>query len=388
MDKERLNIALVTEFNIQDIRTWSWAGTYYHIAQALQKYCGEVSYISPGYCKEQTMARFIHRGARVLLRKRYVYHNCLPVARRHAQMVASQLAERPFDLIVAPAAATEIAFLDTTIPILLVEDGTYGLLIDYNPEYSHLLQRSIYELHSIEHMALQRASAVISASAWAARSAIDDYATNRQKVHVVPFGANFETPPPADVLTQRKRSARCRLLFVGANWRYKGGDIAFEALLELEKLGIEAELSVCGCVPPPNISHPRLQVIPFLDKHNKSERLRLEQLYMQADFFLLPTRSECFGIAFCEANAYGLPVITTHTGGVPGVITDGKNGFMLPYNARGAAYASIIAELYQDEYRYYALTQSSRAAFETTLNWDAWGAAVRKIIAGISPLSS
>src|SRR5437016_12182347 len=133
MDKERLNIALVTEFNLQDIRTWSWAGTYYHIAQALQKYCGEVSYISPSYCKEQTIARFIHRSARVLLRKRYVYHNCLPVARRHAKMVASQLAERPFDLIVAPAAATEIAFLNTTIPILLVEDGTYGLLIDYNP---------------------------------------------------------------------------------------------------------------------------------------------------------------------------------------------------------------------------------------------------------------
>src|SRR6266700_5481986 len=145
MDQEnkRLNIALVTEFDPQEIRTWSWAGTYRHIAQALQKHCGQVSYISPVRCKEQVIARFIHRSAWLLLRKRYIYHNCVPVARRHAKMIASQLAGRSFDLIVAPVAETEIAFLETDIPILLVEDGTYGSLINYNPQYSQLLQRSI-----------------------------------------------------------------------------------------------------------------------------------------------------------------------------------------------------------------------------------------------------
>lgn len=379
----RLNIAFVTEFDLQAIRTWSWSGTYAHIAQALQKYCGEISYISPGWCKEQVIARFLHRGAKLLLGKRYAYHNCVPLAKRHATMIATQLARRPFDLIVAPVAETEIAFLETDIPVLLIEDATYGLLIDYNAEYSHLLQRSIRELHLIEQRALQKATAIISSSTWAAQSAIEDYGTDRQKVHVVPFGANFEVPPPVELIRQRKRSEHCRLLFVGANWQFKGGDIAFETLLCLEAMGIEAELVICGCIPPPDISHPRLRVIPFLDKQNEEERKALEKLYMEADFCLLPTRNECFSIALCEATAYGLPVVTTHTGGLPELITEGKNGFLLPYSARGAAYAAVIAELYRDEQRYAAFVRASRAAFEERLNWDAWGRAVRNILDGL-----
>jgi glycosyltransferase involved in cell wall biosynthesis len=380
MDKATRSIAFVTQFNPQSIHTWSWAGTFSHMARALEKYSGEVSWISPPPCKEQVIARYIHRGARLLLNRRYAYHNCLLVAKRHARMIAAQLAEHRFDLIVAPVAATEIAFLETRIPIILIEDATYGQLIDYNAEYAHLLERSQRELHIIEQRALQQASAVISSSSWAAQSAIDDYQTHARKVHVVPFGANFETPPDAEQIQQRRRSGQCRLLFVGANWQQKGGDIAFETLLRLEQLGIEAELIICGCVPPSSFSHPRMRVIPFLDKQKSAEREKLEQLYMQADFALLPTRNECFSIALCEATAYGLPVITTRTGGLGELVTDGENGLLLPYEARGDVYATQIAALYQDEQRYNSFVRASRSAFEERLNWDAWGRAVRNII--------
>jgi glycosyltransferase involved in cell wall biosynthesis len=381
MDKKTLSIAFVTQFNPQAIRTWSWAGTFAHMARALQQYNGEVSWISPAPCKEQVIARCIHRGARLLLHRRYAYHNCLLVAKRHARMIAAQLHEHPFDLIVAPVAATEIAFLETDIPIILVEDATYGLLIDYNAEYAHLLERSKRELHLIERRALQKASAVISSSSWAAQSAIEDYQTDPGKVHVVPFGANFETPPDASLIQQRQRSGRCRLLFVGASWQQKGGDIAFETLLSLEQLGIEAELIICGCVPPSSFSHPRMRVIPFLDKQKPEEREEFEQLYMQADFALLPTRNECFSIALCEATAYGLPVLTTRTGGLSELVTDGKNGHLLPYDARGDTYAARIAELCRDEQCYSSFVRASRAAFEERLNWDAWGRTTRNVIA-------
>ncbi|GHO98018.1 glycosyl transferase [Reticulibacter mediterranei] len=381
MDKATTrSIAFVTQFNPQDIHTWSWAGTFSHMARALEKYSGEVSWISPAPCKEQVIARSIHRSARLLLHRRYAYHNCLLVAKRHAHMIAAQLAKRRFDLIVAPVAATEIAFLETRIPIILVEDATYGQLINYNAEYTHLLECSKRELHIIEQHALQKASAIISSSSWAAQSAIDDYQADARKVHVVPFGANFETPPDAEMIRQRQRSGRCRLLFVGANWQQKGGDIAFETLLRLEQLGIEAELIICGCVPPPSFSHSRMRIIPFLDKQKPAERKELEHLYMQADFALLPTRNECFSIALCEATAYGLPVITTRTGGLSELVTDGKNGLLLPYDARGDAYAAQIAELYRDEQRYHSFVRASRTAFEKRLNWNAWGCSVKNII--------
>src|SRR5205807_2455437 len=81
-----------------------------------------------------------------------------------------------------------------------------------------------------------------------------------------------------------------------------------------------------------------------------------------------------------EANAFGVPVITADTGGVADVVRNGENGYALPFEARGEAYAQIIAELYRDEQRYRQLAQSSRAAFEDRLNWDVWGRCVHDII--------
>ncbi len=56
---------------------------------------------------------------------------------------------------------------------------------------------------------------------------------------------------------------------------------------------------------------------------------------------------------------------------------------MLPYSARGSEYARIIAEIYQDDQRYTALVQSSRAAFESRMNWDVWGSAVKQVLQNI-----
>ncbi len=364
--------------------TWrSWSGTVYYIAQALQKHCGEVSYFKPVLpCRRQKkIERITIRSTQFLLKKQYTCDFFL--ASSYAKAGARWLANQSVDLIVAPAGATEIAFLKTDIPIVLVEDATYGQLTGYYPEYSNLLKRSIYERDIIQDRALKKASAVIYSSAWAARSAIEDYGADPAKIHVVPFGANLDEPPAREVVLARAKSERCRLLFLGVDWIRKGGDIAFETLLELEGLGVQAELIVCGCTPPQGVVHERMKIIPFLDKNDESQRKELEQLLMSADFLLVPTRADCTPIVLCEASAFGLPVITTLTGGVPEIVREGENGFLLPYEARGEAYAEVIARVYYDEERYAELVRTSRAAFEERLNWDAWGVAVKHILADL-----
>ncbi|MBO9660901.1 MAG: hypothetical protein J7527_18910, partial [Chitinophagaceae bacterium] len=44
----------------------------------------------------------------------------------------------------------------------------------------------------------------------------------------------------------------------------------------------------------------------------------------------------------------------------------------LPYEANGAAYGDLIAEIYTDKDRYEQLIESSRTRFEDVLNWDKW----------------
>ena len=155
-------------------------------------------------------------------------------------------------------------------------------------------------------------------------------------------------------------------------------------------MGIAAELIICGTTPPSGFAHERMVVIPFLDKNNARQSKEIEKLYMMSDFLLLATRADCTPFVFNEANAFGLPVITADTGGVPDVIRNGENGYVLPYSARGSEYAQIIAEIYQDGQQYTALVQSSRAAFESRLNWDTWGSAVKQVlqdIIGRTPLN-
>ena len=310
------------------------------------------------------------------------YHGAL-VAQRYGKIATQRLARERFDVIVAPTGAPETAFLKTDIPIILAQDATFGLLHDCYPVFSNLLAASFRELDTIEKCATRNAKALIYSSSWAARSAIEDYDADPAKVHVVPMGANIEETPCQDIILQRKRSERCHLLFVGVDWHRKGGDIAFETLLELEEMGIKAELTICGCIPPKQFTHERMQFIPFLDKNDPEQRKRLAQLYLEADFLLLPTRNECFGIVFCEANAYGLPVITTQTGGVPEVVRNEENGFVLPLAARGDEYARVIASVYQDDECYARLVYTSRAAYDERLNWDAWGKAMSTILSEV-----
>jgi glycosyltransferase involved in cell wall biosynthesis len=53
-------------------------------------------------------------------------------------------------------------------------------------------------------------------------------------------------------------------------------------------------------------------------------------LLQTSDIFVLPSQDrEGLGVALIEAMAVGLPVIGTNLGGIPEVIEDGENGFLV-----------------------------------------------------------
>ncbi len=378
-----MKIAYLKAYDTRDRQTHS--GMAYYVACMLEKYCGEVIHLSPiPFSKEKLIGKAINKITLFFFGKEFEYHDSFLLSRLFARVAASWLASQTVDVIVTLGGDPELAFLETDIPIVSVHDLTEKQLIEYYyPLRKRLVRRSIYEMNVIQDRVLKKASAVIYSSAWAARSAIEDYGADPAKIHVVPFGANIDEPPPREVALAREKSERCRLLFLGVDWVRKGGDIAFETLLKLEELGVRAELVVCGCTPPQGVAHERMKVVPFLDKNDEKQRKELEELLMLADFLLLPTRADCTPIVFCEASAFGLPVITTNTGGVPEIVREGENGFLLPYEARGDAYAEVIARVYHDDECYAELVRASRAAFEERLNWDAWGAAVKHILADV-----
>lgn len=54
----------------------------------------------------------------------------------------------------------------------------------------------------------------------------------------------------------------------------------------------------------------------------------LERYYAGSDFYVWPAHNEAYGMAFLEAQSYGLPVVAQRTRGVPDVVASGRTGLL------------------------------------------------------------
>jgi glycosyltransferase involved in cell wall biosynthesis len=378
-----MKIGILNRADVTDLRTLS--GAPYFMAKALEEHVGEVVYLSPD---DSLVTTTIENAGRCLdhvshaLLGRHIScgHNRI-LSKRLAYIFTPRVAQSGCDVIFAPQASVELAYLSTDIPIIYFSDLTWANIVDYYPGCTRLFEFTRAEGERIEAAALSKASALVFPSTWAANTAIEHYKTDTRKIHCIPYGANFERAdlPNREAAMHHPLKGVLRLLWIGVDWVRKGGPIAHECLMELLREGVDARLVVCGCVPPRRYRHPKIEVIPFLSKRDPAQLQRLSQLFLDANFFLFPTMAEASAIVLCESSAHGLPALVRNTGGVGGVITDGENGYLLPANAKGKQYAEKILEIVRDRSAYDDLVRRSRLAYEERLNWDAWGRAMRPI---------
>jgi len=371
-----LSIGFITSTDPLDRRSWS--GVHYSIFRSLERNVGKVTALGP--VSMRWPFAIMDRVNRWILKpttgKRYQYGWSIAVSRWYGLIFGRKLSARQFDLLVAPASFTEIAYLRSKVPIVYIEDSTLRQLIDFYPGLTGLVAFSKAELDHLERRALKQASLVCYSSEWAAASARTDYGTAPDKLAVIPFGSNYPDPPSrAETLRRTAASdGTCRLLFVGGEWARKGADIAYAAMEALQLLGVPTSLTIVGCSPP-NVAafkNPGLCILPYLNMGQEADRKCLHDLFSTSDFFILPSRAECAAIAFCDANAFGLPVLTTDVGGISSFVRHGANGYTLSSSASGDDFAREIKRVLDDPACYKRLRERSRAEYETRLNWDTW----------------
>lgn len=384
-NNSRPRIGFLTSTDPLDRRSWS--GVHFSIFQTLERNVGAVTAMGPvPMVWPLRIGDNLNRRVIVpLTGKRYQYSWSVPMAWLYARRFALLLRQQPFDLLLAPASFTEMAYLDTQIPIIYCEDSTLRQLMDFYPGLTGLLEVSKQELNHIEKRALDKAALVCYSSDWAARSAIEDYGADPAKIVVIPFGANFPSPPSYAGMTDKPRTGECRLFLLGGEWGRKGGAIAYQAMVALNELGLPTTLTVVGCAPPPDemarYQHPGFTTIPYLNMAEPDDLARLDELFRNADFFILPSRAECAAIAFADANSFGLPVVTTDVGGIASFVKQGETGLMLPLSATGADFAAAILSLYQDEASYRQMRVAARQHHEAVLNWDQWALRLKQELA-------
>ncbi len=377
-----LKIAYLSSNNPTDKKVWS--GTHYSIYSCLKKLPADVTILGPHEPKMATFIGKITTGlTQLLFKKRYNYRHSTLLAKAYGRFFNKKLNEGTYDLIIAPAATCELAYIKTNIPIIYISDSTINLSLNYHKALTGLLAFSERETKKIERLALDKCRKIVVSSNWAAKSLTEDYKYPKQVVEVLPFGANMELLPSKQQVDEKATSSICKLLFVGVYWESKGGDIAYNCLLELLKMGVDAELTICGCTPPEYVSHPKVNVIPFIDKNSNDGMQKLYSIFLNHDFLILPTRFDCTPIVICEASAFGLISIIADTGGVSGHLQSGENGYLVPYEDNGLGYANIIAEIFNHKEKFNQLKKSSREQFEHRLNWEAYKEGLKRIINSI-----
>ncbi len=373
-----IRLGILSAGDPDDVRTWS--GVPHFMTQALRKHFENVTYLPVFNSAAHERQRKLDRLLRRFTGRGFLPGRTFGQSRRYAARIDRRLKKTPVDALVALTVDEQIACLAPGVPIIHHSDATFAVMEDYYPEFSNLWPGARRTAHELTRRGLANATVCTYPSRHAASSAADDYQCDRRKIQVVPYGANLQDAPDGGSATDISRRQHCQLLFIGVDWVRKGGDIAFATLLELLERGVDASLVMVGCQAPAHVRHEKLRLIPFLNKQIPQQREQYESLWRTSAFFLLPSRQETFGAVFCEAAAYGMPVIAAATGGVADAVDDGRSGRLLPPEAGAGEYAGVIESIWLDRPTYQQMVHGARSRFEHVLNWDVWGNTMARII--------
>ena len=290
------------------------------------------------------------------------------------RMLSNTIRAGKYDIVLT-STYTMASDLDVDIPVLYFSDIVFALCQgNYFDMTKELERRAIM----CEGKALRRADKIVFSSESVKNAAIKFYNIPKEKIHVLDFGANI--PDPQDVVPTQFDKNVCRLLFVGRDWKRKGGDKMLKCFQLLKEQNFPCELTIVGSMPAEELNNPDITVIPFLDKNKKEDLTKYDYLLRRSHFMVLPTKYDAYGILFCEASAYGVPSISANVGGVSQPVKEGVNGFLLPNDASAEDYARKIREVYEDKELYLKLRQASRKEYELRLNWKTWGMNIESLM--------
>jgi glycosyltransferase involved in cell wall biosynthesis len=380
-----MRIAYVTNFDARTLGVQdNWSGTGYYIAQALKHQSISLDYIGP--LQDRSYLQFMGR-----LKSRYHKYsgeNYIKyieplVLRDHARQISKKLTSGKADIIFS-ASSDSIAYLKCDHPIVFWADATFANLIDFYPAYSNLCKESLQNAHFIQSASLEKSRLAIYSSEWAAQSAIDYYHADPKKVKVIPFGANIESniniEDIKDLIASRPTN-KCKLLFLGVDWFRKGGDIALEVAKCLNNLGLNTELTVVGCQPIAEGTLPSfVKPLGFISKSTSSGKDRINQLIAESHFLILPSKAECYGVVFCEANSFGVPCISRRVGGIPTIVKDDMNGKLFDLDSDLNEYCEYIFNVFTNYTQYEKLALSAFNEYQTRLNWQVASQKVRDLL--------
>jgi glycosyltransferase involved in cell wall biosynthesis len=200
-------------------------------------------------------------------------------------------------------------------------------------------------LRIFEESMLKRSNKIIAVSDFTRRELLQYYKVREDKIRVIHNGVDTNKFQPASDKRRAKQELGFNpddiaILSVGRLYARKGLFTLIESMPAVVRRFPRAKFIISG----KGQSDEMKKLVVHAQKLGVSDNIvftgyypdrKLPRLYQAADVFAFSTFYENLPFAVLEALSTGLPAVTTHVGGIPEMIEDGRNGFLVqPFNSR------------------------------------------------------
>ena len=264
-------------------------------------------------------------------------------------------------------------FRTTAVPSIVYVDNTHRQTLAGWPTWNPLRGRALARWLAEEQAIYERAAHLFTMGEPAAESLRADYGIPAERVTNVGGGANFAT---LSNLTDAVREPN--ILFVGKDWRRKGGEVLIAAFRRVRERFPEARLQVVGTTEAP--SGPGIEVLGRV-----ADRNTLAELYARASIFCLPSHFDPFPLVLMEAMASGLPCVASAVCGIPEIVADGETGVLVP-PGDAESLADALLRLLRQPAAARAMGVAGRARIEQHLSWERVIDRMAPVLDGLVPV--
>lgn len=175
----------------------------------------------------------------------------------------------------------------------------------------------------------------------------------------------------AEKIARKRSNKKLRVLFAGRFEPRKGYDLALrmaaavagKQAIHFDFAGCElTESTVQRATAQSGVDPGSLRNAVF---HGDVDRARLDQLFVQSDVVIMPSRFESFGLVAIEAMAAGSPVLALSIGGLAEVVEDGISGHLFQSeNEFVEAGADTLMRLAENPIELERLTSGAYSQFQ------------------------
>lgn len=257
-------------------------------------------------------------------------------------------------------------FLDLSAGYLLDLFENRRDLIPYcgldNMSVKYLQKRSKKQKEFFGHV-----EAIFTMGKWLRDYLIEEEGLSPDKVYAVGGGVNVDVQ-----FIDYSQKTGNKILFVGRDFKRKGGDIVVKAFHILKQEEPDVELYIAG---PKNNPIPNEDMIEGIHFCGEQSRTQLIELYNKCDIFCMPSRFEAYGLVFPEALSYGLPCIAQNAFSMKEFIQEGVNGYLI--NSLDASELAVKMKLALHNQE---MVERVRSEKEFYLNEYSWESVVKRMI--------